>query len=183
MRKLNYSLTMLFLAGLLGGCAHAPPGPGSKRITSLVLDQPVAVPEGRARVFLQDGELVRRFNEFRPHCALEIRHLSGPPRTIPAGTYPVTRVQRDVVDVVFTGPERDVAAAGLGLHLFAGRGDDGSPSDIFEGYHFWLADAADVGLMRMTCFGVRAAPWEVEPPSIADVNRALGDYGRLETAQ
>jgi hypothetical protein len=180
----HLSLLVLLLAGaLLTGCALPPTGPAAAPVTRLVLERPVSVPEGRARVFLQDGELVKGLDEFKPHCALEIRHLSGPPRTIPAGNYPVTRVQREVVEVVFAGPGRQVAAAGLYGRLIAGTDDGGdAPADIFEGYHFWLADSADVGLMRLTCFGIRAEPWNAEPPTMAELRRVLGDYGRLETA-
>jgi len=169
------------LLTLLAGCAALPPvGQALAQPQALVLSQDITIREGHTRTFLQDGAVVKRIDEFRPHCALEIRQLNGPPRTVPAGIYPVTRIQQAVTPVVLAGPGRRYAA--LGLRLAGGmteRGD--APEEIFEGYHFWLADSAAAGLMRLTCFGTRDLPVDVEPPSLAEINRSLGKLGRLAT--
>lgn len=186
-------ITLSVAVLLLAGCAGSARVPGPGPITTLVLNQPISIPEGRARIYLQDGKLTRGVDEFTPSCGLEIRQVSGPPRTVPAGRYAVTRVQELSTEVVFNGVERQVARAGvsigvgsggfgIGIGIGSSGMDDGgdSPSDIFEGYHFWLADSARVGLMRLTCLGARAQPVDVEPPTRAEMARALGKWGRLE---
>jgi hypothetical protein len=179
MRPLTLLLSALLL---LSGCATVPTP--ETRVSELLLHKPISVPEERARVFLQDGRVVQGFNEFIPHCALEIRHLYGPPRTIPAGRYPVTRVQPVVTEVVFAAPRQRVAELGVGISggHFIGVGDyNESPPEIFEGYHYWLEDRANVGLMRLTCYGARGMPSEVEPPTLAELARVLGGLGQLTT--
>lgn len=176
-----HSLLALIVAVLLAGCTAFPRQQGPGPVSQVVLEKPVEVPEGRARAFLQDGAVVNNINEFRPHCALEIRHVSGPPRTVPPGSYAVTRIQDVITEVVLGVPRTRLASVGFGVFMHSGvsgRGD--SPSDIFEGYHFWLADSAGVGLMRMTCLGTRAQPIDVEPPTLAEIAQALGEFGRLE---
>jgi hypothetical protein len=180
--KLHTLLPILLAAALGTGCATrpAPPVP----VTQLVLNQPISVPEGRARVYLQDGAVVGGIDEFRPHCALEIRQVSGPPRTVPAGVYPVTRVQDVTTPIVLAAPGRQLAGVGFGVGIGSGalsvsNREDGY-ADIFEGYHFWLADSAGVGLMRLTCLGARAQPVDVAPPTRAEMAQALGKLGRLE---
>ena len=175
-------LLVVIVLFALVGCAPPPYVDEAGRPPQVLeLRQDVAIPEGRARVFIQSGRIVSSPDEFTPHCALEIRHLSGPPRTVPSGIYPVTRIQQVMTEVVLVVPSRQLAQVSVGIGIrFGGASEkDTSPSDIFEGYHFWLADSANVGLMRLTCFGARDMPAEAEPPTLADLRRALGSVGRL----
>jgi hypothetical protein len=169
------------LLGMLSGCATHPVGapPGQPQALQLLRD--VTVPDGRARVFIQHGRLVRGIDEFSPHCALEIRHLHGPPRTVPAGVYPVRRVQRVVTEVVYGQPSQRLAgvSVGIGVGISVPLREDSSPPELFEGYHYWLVDRANVGLLRMTCFGARADPSDALPPTPVELDRVLGPVGRL----
>ncbi len=171
-----------WLVLLLAGCASAPRQDAPR---ALVLNGPVSVPEGRARVFFQHGQLVPGVDEFAPHCALEIDRVSGLPRTVPAGRYLIERVQDVTTEVVFGGFGHQVAGVGVGIGINIGVGSIGwggrdALSDIFEGYHFWLTDSARVGLMRLTCLGARDQPADVMPPTRKDMAQALGKWGRLE---
>jgi hypothetical protein len=180
--RLAKGCCLLLVIWLLPACtalprdsmATAPP-------QALQLLRDVVIPEGRTRLFIQHGHPVRGIDEFEPHCALEIRHLHGPPRTVPAGIYPIRRVQRVVTEVVYGLPSRRVAgvSVGIGVQIGGRLKEDTSPPDIFEGYHFWLTDKANVGLLRMSCFGARAMPYEAEPPSLAELDRVLGPLARL----
>jgi hypothetical protein len=178
--KAMWLLLAIFL--LSSGCTmqpfdDAPGGPPQ----ALRLLQDVAVPEGRPRVFMQRGRIVTSRDEFVPHCALEIRHLHGPPRTVPAGIYPISRIQQVVTEVVYGpgGTQLAQAEFGLGLRIGTGIEPDESPPEIFEGYHFWLVDTANVGLLRLTCFGARADPYEAEPPTLVELREVLGPIGVL----
>jgi hypothetical protein len=73
----------------------------------LVINEPVTIPAGRARVFLQGGGVLGqrglgggRYNLYEPHCALEIDSVDHDGFIVPAGEYLVTRVERSVVSVV-----------------------------------------------------------------------------------
>lgn len=168
---------------LLASCALQPQHGSPQTVQRLQLLLPVTVPEGRTRVFIQHGRLVRRIDEFMPHCALEIRQLHGPPRTVPAGRYPVSRVQRVTTEVVFAGPAQRLA--GLAVHAPGLRRVDDydtSPPEVFEGYHFWLQGSAGAGLLRLSCYGARAMPAEVRPPTLRELAETLGGIGRLGAA-
>jgi hypothetical protein len=172
----------LSLLGLLAGCAALPPvGQAVGQPQALVLLRDITIRPGHTRAFLQDGEVKKRFNEFRTHCALEIRDLSDKPRTVPAGFYPIRRIQQSVTPIVLAEPGRKLASASFAGRLASSVVEGGDmEEDIFEGYHFWLRDTANVGLMRMTCYGVRAQPVDAEPPTRAEIAQALGKLGRLQ---
>jgi hypothetical protein len=57
---------------------------------------------------------------------------------------------------------------------------DASPADIFLGYHFWLHSDNQPDVLRMTCRGVFAEPWEAEYPTLEEIAVALGDYAELQ---
>lgn len=179
---LSRILALSGLCALLAGCSARTDGPA---IQALILERPVDIPDGRARVFFQHGERVTGVNEFEPHCGLEIRRVHGGPRRVSAGRYLVSRVQPVSTEIVMAAPLRQVAGVdfGVGIHIGIGSfgiGRDDSPPDIFEGYHFWVVDRSDVGLMRLTCLGARAEPADVAPPTRAEIRRALGNWMRLE---
>lgn len=187
MRILRFFFLMLPLGVLTVGCATTRPVDMPQR---LVLLAPLSVPEGRARLFLQSGKVVQKLDEFTPHCALEIDRVSGLPRTVPVGVYAVRRVQDVSTTVVLGHAGPQLAGVGIGISIGSGgrvgvgvgigAHDIFSREELFEGYHFWLADTARVGLMRLTCLGARAEPADVNPPSRAEMAAALGSLARLE---
>lgn len=164
------------------------PRPTPVSFSQLIMKQPVSIPDGAARAFIQEGTVVSRVDEFTPHCALEIRRITGAPRTIPAGTYRVTRIQDVQTPMVLAIPGQQFAGVGFGVNIGIGMGSVGigawgdSYADVFEGYHFWLADSAQVGLMRLTCLGARAQPVDVRAPTRAEMAHALGNLGALVVA-
>ena len=60
---------------------------------------------------------------------------------------------------------------------------DYSPSDIFRGYHFWLRSGTQPDVIRMTCRGALAPPWDAIPPSYQEMNDTLGEYATLRLDQ
>jgi hypothetical protein len=176
----SFLLVLLFSGVLLAGCAGGvrdDDGSGYRDLDGavLVLEQAVQVPGGRARVYLQspDGESPGQvtgggFNSYRPHCALEIRSVDHAGWTIEPGEFQVTRVQRTIDMVV--SRETPVRLAMFGL--------DGAQS-YYDGFHFWLASEVQPDVMRLTCYGVYAAPYELFPPTLGEIALALGDVADL----
>lgn len=169
-------VTVVLLAGCTGGVRDDAAG-GYRELDGavLVLERSVQVPAGRARVYLQspDGRSAGQvtgggFNSYRPHCALEIRAVDHAGWTIEPGEFRVTRVQRTIDMVV--GREVPVRLAQLGL--------DGAQS-YYDGFHFWLASEAQPDVMRLTCYGVYAPPYELYPPTLGEIALALGDVATL----
>lgn len=182
--SMGYSWLVVMLV-TLAGCAMTLPlaDEAGQQPRVLELYEGIAIPEGRTRVFMQNGRIVTGIDEFAPHCALEIRHLSGPPRWVPAGRYPIKRIQAVMTEVVYGVPSGRFAGVSVGIGIHVGSSsiwdDDLSPPEVFEGYHFWLLDTANVGLLRLTCFGARDMPADVEPPTLVELRQVLGGMGRL----
>lgn len=148
--------------------------------SNLVLKQPLTVPAGAARVFVQTGApagpsriLGGGFDQYRPHCGFEIRSIDHAGFTIQPDTFRVTRVQGSLVQVVAIEPLR---LASLQL----ARGMDGGGSSAYhEGYHFWLASERQPEVMRMSCYGVYAEPDRLQPPTLQEIREALGEVAEF----
>ena len=170
-------LPLLLFLLVLGGCASwLPDYSGRDSGWRLVLHKPLTVAPENARVFLQDGQMLPSlaFNQYKPSCSLEVRSLSPQAQTIEPDTFVVNLIQ----------PLREEVATWRSVHLaslsLAGAAVDASPADIFLGYHFWLSSEQQPQVLRMTCRGLFAEPWEAEYPTLEDIAVALGDYGSLE---
>jgi hypothetical protein len=139
---------------------------------TVVVEREIVVPAGQARVYLQAGKGIvgGGFDSYKPHCAFEIASIDHGGYPIPVGRYTVTRVQRTIVPVVSIAPLQVAWSGG-----FVGGGSQ----SYYDGYHFWLADDIDPQVRRMTCFGVYAQPYELYPPTLEEVNAALGDTAEL----
>jgi hypothetical protein len=177
----------LFLAAaalVLSGCVNRLPlsadSPyAGERLAgaSFVLDQSLTVPAGRARVFLQDGGVVGGFDQYRPHCALEIRSVQHDGFEVAPGVFRITRVQHSLEQVVDAGG-RQFARTLPGVWL--GRMIDGGGSASFhEGYHFWLDAPGRPEVMRLSCYGTYDRPPDLQPPTLAEIRAVLGSLGRI----
>jgi hypothetical protein len=146
----------------------------------LLIEQPLTVPAGQARVFLQDGGVVGerglgrgRYDLYRPHCALEIDSVDHNGHTVPPGSFQITRVERNIVSVVrWEGVQ--LAATSLAFNPWSGRADR-----YHDGYHFWLAADRPTEVRRLSCYGVYARPPDLYPPTLDEINRALGAAGAI----
>jgi hypothetical protein len=76
----------------------------------------------------------------------------------------------------------DAGDAGATALRFADYGGDdgGGYSMIQTGFHLWLDDEADANLMRLTCLGVLADPADAYPPTLAEIQAALGELATLD---
>lgn len=138
--------------------------PGS----TMTLNRTVRIPPGRTRVFFRNGSTARTSGGYRPTCALEVRRLDDQrPQAIAPGDFVITRIQNYWTEVA--------ARSSQPLLQFADYGDGGY-SMIQTGYHFWLDDAADPNLMRLTCLGVLDDPAYAYPPTLTEIRSALGEW-------
>ncbi len=179
-------LALAFSGLLLTACAGMPdsrqrspdfvPPPG----ITVTVHRRLPVPPGRTRVFLQYGKVMRQrdLEYYDVSCDFEINTLANTTRYIEPGTFRVTRVRRDEIEIVRRAPLR-YAALGTpaGLQLA-----DGSVQ-LFEEVSLWLQSNAQPDVRRLTCRGGLADPWEMELPTVAEVREALGDYATVEMKQ
>jgi len=185
--RLGTSLAAILAVSLLSGCAtnvaqdpsspyyQVPPG------SMLKLNHSIEIPPGRARVFIQHGAVSVIFDHYAPNCNVEVDRLDYERvQYVKPGEYPIRRVQRSVEEVVQQRPVR-VAALGPMTDMLAsgeaGDGGDGT-SNIYEGYHLWLDDRTG-NFTRLSCRGAFAYPVDARPPSIDEMQEALGEIGSL----
>jgi len=173
-------LLLATLALLFGGCvggATVRVESGVDRFIDLVggrveLREPLQVPAGKARVFLQHGKVRSGFDFYVPHCSFEIRSVDHDGVTIAADTFGITRVTHEITEVVQLDRVRFASLASADV-------DAGGISQRFEGYHFSLNSARQPEVMRMSCFGLHAQPGDLWPPTLREIGATLGDIARL----
>ena len=171
--------TCALLSTLLAGCNNLFTAPSNDLDAGyrVVLHKPLSIVPEVTRVFLQAGEAFPQYklNEYEPHCSFEVRKLLPQPQTIEPDTFVVTRVQRLIEEVVWLKP---VQLAALRL---ADSAIDSSPSDIFEGYHFWLYAEKQPDVLRMTCRYIFTEPWNSRPPTQEEMQFSLGEFATIHT--
>ena len=141
---------------------------------SLVLNQNLEIGAGRARVFVQDGDVTFGFDSYEPHCAFEIKSVQHDGVTINADTFSIARVQGSLQQVVSGEP---VQTASLQLAGLNGGGD--GPSSLYLGYHFWLSSVGQPEVRRMSCYGIYAEPQDAYPPTLQEIRQALGSVAEI----
>lgn len=179
-------ITRLLAAALLlmlTACQQAPVrdedsprsriAPGS----TVVLNKPLTVPAGHARVFLQGGEVRDkvRLKRYYPHCNFEIRSVSDGTLRIEPGRFLVTDLSTDEVELVRRQGAMQYAALRLS------DGGDMMPQ-VARLIHHRLHAEGRPEVMRLTCHGGFSDPWQVEYPSISDIRHDLGEWVTLELA-
>ena len=141
----------------------------------LELHQPVKIPPGTTRTWIQRGRAVSGFDRYWPSCNLEVGRLDrDQAQVIEPDRFVVRRSQFLREEVA--GRMRPLRVASLRV---AGMDDDGGHSMIFEGWHLWLESAEQPDVRRLTCRGAFADPWRAEPPSIEQIRAALGAVATL----
>lgn len=184
MKKLRI-LAVLVTGGVLAGCTGVSMrvdnstspyfNPGSE--ARVVMAQDVSVPPNQLRTFIQYGQQIalRDVNPHYPNCNLELNTLAAEARTIPAGTYAVIRVQRDLAPLAGAG---SVQVAALGLALWPG-GDN--PTINFETRFFLQpikGGTEDIRALNCSQWGEPGGMTDYPTPQ--EIAQALGKTGRLE---
>jgi hypothetical protein len=148
--------------------------PGS----TLRLNQPVQIPQGQARAFFATGRSRAAGASQDASCALEVRRIDQDGiQTVAAGEIRITRVQNYVALVSQRDPRR--TQDGQVRFQLAEHADSGGSQMVRFGYHFWLDDTNHPNLMRLTCLGRLDDPAYTRPPTLVEIQAALGDLATL----
>lgn len=194
------ALISIFIFSLLSGCFVSMSNHGLGVSTSfgnwdwpvtgdssLAINRLINIKPGNTRVFIQDGIIVSQFNHYQPNCNIEIRKKDDDNwQYIKPAVFQVTSSRQTLEEVVrlepghrlqvaYSGNEPDKTA---GLLLGVGNVDS-SQSDIYHGVDFYLAGNDD-NVMRLSCRGALAAPQDALPPSLEEIQQALGDIMHLK---
>lgn len=197
------------IGALLGGCASVSTqiqgvGPDGQLDTAahwvappagstLTLHQPLTIRPGAARVWIGRGAP----SDFAVQCNLEVRTLDRErPQIIRPDRFTIERTQRFTTTVErrpsappatrYARHDPDATSVLAGFAMWGRLGwwadyDDG-PTRVFEGWHWYVASDRQPDVYRLNCRGPYADPWEALPPSIDEIQRALGDVMTLDLA-
>ena len=145
---------------------------------TLILHQDITVAAERTGIYFQDGALMNRVNEFRPHCQLKVRLLLQKPQTIYTDHFTVTRV---------LGSEEEIAIAGHILLAAAGktalaRGGDGGDGPIRLMYvlNMRLHSEKQPNVTWFSCAGAIDEPYLAAYPTLQDIRASIGSYATFE---
>lgn len=172
--------TVVFSSMLISACQQVPVQDESSsrsRIavgSQLLLNQPLTVPAGHARVFLQHGKVraKTRLRRFEPHCNFETEQVSDGRLVIAADSFVVTARVEDEVEIVHRrSPLRPAA--------FRLSGEADIPPQLNRVIHHRLHSARQPWVMRLSCYGGFADPFDVVAPSVHDIREALGELVTL----
>jgi hypothetical protein len=145
--------------------------------TVVTLHQPVEIPAGRARAWLQAGRATVGNDWYEPSCSLEVRRLDpGAPQVIAPDRFVITHVQR--MEEWVQGRPGTLQAGGGLMRVAEGDPGGGDPW-LWLGYHYRLTSERQPEVLRMTCVGAYARPSEALPPGLADIRRALGTFATV----
>lgn len=146
----------------------------------LELHQRVEIRPGTARIWLQRGRVVAGRDWYAPACNLEVRTLDREGiQTVMPGAFAIRRVQSMEEQVELPRPGVQLAAAGYSIGLGFGGLDDDGMMGMWRGYHLWLESEKQPDVLRMTCMGAFADPWEVRPPGLHDLRAVFGEIATL----
>lgn len=148
----------------------------------VVVKQPLAVPPGKTRVFLQYGKVIPRSerDDYAVNCNFDINTLSDSPRIIEVGSYTVSRSLRRSDDIVSREPLQLAASGVLAGIMF--RHDGGTPV-LFEEVVLSLISTPPSDVRELACRGAIAEPPEMRLPTLAEMRRALGAYATIEVPE
>lgn len=178
--RLSLVLTLTLLVGCQTQMRESDQGPWIpvRPGGTLILNQAIQVPQDRARVFFREGRLQPTGANQGPSCGMEIRTIPRDgPHVIPAGSFTITRVQPYWTEVAMLDSVRDPGVIRLQR---ASAPDGGGNPLIQEGYHLWLGSGADADVMRLTCLGMLDEMWRARPPTLEEIQAALGHLATLE---
>jgi len=175
--RVQRALTGLMLAGLAGACATDPDAsPPLASGATLILDKPVEIPAEARATWFQDGELAS-YRRPRPatYCRLELHRHADTARTVAPGRFTVAWVREDFQTAATPG---SVQVAGLRIAAGASPGND--PISVANELVMGLESAKQPAVARLAC-GKHRPTGPHLPPTLKEIDGALGRYGRLDT--
>jgi len=176
-------LVLAFVALALSGCAlfevepdTASPFYALPEGSVLEIRQPIPIRAGSTHVWLQRGGVGVGQDWWYPACNLQINTLDRERvQTVAPGRFDVVRVQRmDDYAQLQTPP---IAAEPVAVRADFSGGS--SVTWMWQGYHLWLSSAEQPDVRRLTCVGVYSVPFTARPPSIDQIQEALGTVATL----
>lgn len=143
--------------------------------SKIILHKPLKVRADRAGLYIQDGQNKGgAHSRFEPFCYIRFVNVKQAPRVIQPDIFYVSSSHLEARLVAsrnqFQTPYRTISY----------RLIDDTPSDIVEVVTMRIVSAKQPSVYLLECGGVENAPAELEPPTITDIRRAMGNLMTLQ---
>jgi hypothetical protein len=175
------SLLILCLSGLYScsslqtGDRDNQPGFYPPVASKIILHQPLKVLADRAGLYLQNGENKGgAHSRFEPFCYIRFFNVKQMPRAIQADTFIVKSIRTETRLVAYNRP------LSAPFQHIAYRLVDSTPSDILEVVTMRISSLNQPEVYLLECGGVENDPASVEPPTINEIRRAMGNLMTLQ---
>ena len=174
-------LTLSILSALLVACSQPSLKDSGSRFyrvqegSRITLNQPLEVPAGKTRVFLQRGVVTpfSDLDQYYPSCSFVVWDLRQEPQTIQPDSFTVQRVSLGETEIVSLPGERQLAG------LFSLSAWQGEPL-VARYYDHWLASDRQPNVKRLRCYGAMGDLSEAQLPLFIEMEAALGEMATLE---
>lgn len=154
--------------------------------STVILHENLQFAPQTARVFLQRGQTHQYgFNRYYPWCYIQVNTVVNTPQTLRSDTFDVYRVVSRSEEVVENEPIRLAGVSiqtGEGVRLAVGDGG-GGPSTVTQTVQLWLRSDQQSDVRKMVCGGAEDNPATALPPSILEIQGALGAIATLKIPQ
>lgn len=164
-----YSCSSLYDGGNYGEVGYYPPV-----ASKIIINKPLMVLPDKAGFYIQDGQHKGgAHSRFAPYCYIRYVDVKQSSRMIQADTFVVKSSRIETRLIVENKLKR------LPYQTVSYRLVDSTPSDIVEVVSMRIYSPNQPDVYLLECGGVEAHPAEVEPPTISDIRRAMGNLMTL----
>ena len=154
---------------------HIPAG------STLALNKDIAIPAGKAAVYIQNGQIVGSYgqvHEYDAYCNLEMRAAKDAPQTIKADQFVILKV-REEIRLAYA----DSILLARNFHTtIAGNRGDGGPSQKLHSTLLDLRSERQPEVFRLTCQRWDTRSYETTPVTVSEIRKTLGDMFALKLA-
>lgn len=195
MKRINILSLSLITGAILSisACSMTPPKHmmDVQAGENITLNEPLTIRAGSARVYIQNGQITGgSFNQYEPHCRLEIQQLREENSTIQPDIFSIERVQIGEELVAQRKLPQILAQIGFdtnSLNQTAHAEDsdqDSTRVETFDYVHFYINSKKQNNLLRFTCAGALGNGGSFDPPKThtpqrEDINEILGKVASI----
>lgn len=178
---MKYLLLIFSLAGLYS-CSSLQAGDRESWLgyyppvgSKIIIHKPLKVLSDKAGLYIQDGQnRGGAHSRFAPFCYIRYVDVKQSPRMIQADTFTVKSSRIETRLIVKNNPIPSP------FRLATYRLVDNTPSDVVEVVTMRIYSVNQPNVYLLECGGVENSPAEVEPPTVADIRKAMGNIMTLK---
>jgi hypothetical protein len=149
--------------------------------STLTLNKDLAIPAGKAAVYIQNGQIVGsigQIHEYDPYCSLEMRTNRDVAQPVKADQFVILKVREETR---LARAESILLARNFHTTI-AGNNMDGGPSQKLHSTLLDLRSERQPEVFRLTCQRWDDRSYPTLPLTVSEIRKTLGDVFTLKLA-